>query len=478
MNRGRGGTAEPMPAMELVPGQGELPATRNRALMAALALLIVLSVAGWVLLSESAAAAALSAAAVGLALLSIALIAQRNRLQEYALQLRQNAEALRRSEGRFRAFATVSSDWLWEQDADLRFSYFSDDRRKAYIGVLAWELPGDVTGAARWAAHRKLLAERQPFHDFRCERVGKDGRRRCHSISGEPIFDASGVFLGYRGTGRDITAQVEAEEALTLAKDAAEAASRTKSQILATVSHELRTPLNAIIGFSEVISQALMGAVDKRYREYASDIHKAGTHLLTLINDVLDLSKIEVGQLKLHEEPVDLVQLITGCHRLVAERARESLVRIDEISGEDIPLVFGDELRLKQVILNLLSNAVKFTAAGGTGGQVTIDTKRATNGGLAIAITDTGIGMKHEDIPVALSPFRQLDNAFNRRSEGTGLGLPLAKMLVELHDGVLEIESKIGIGTTVHVRLPKERVLPRNAASGTDAEVRRAEASL
>ena len=467
MSRATGGNAEPRPLMELVPGQRELPTPRNRSLIVALALATALPVVAWVLLSQSAAAAALSAAAIGLALLSLALAAQRNRLQEYALGMRQNAEALRRSEGRFRAFATVASEWFWEQDADLRFSYFSDDRRKAYLGALAWELRGDVTGAERWAAHRKLLAERQTFRDFRCEWVGKDGQRHCYSVSGEPISDASGRFLGYRGTGRDITAQIEAEDALKLAKDAAEAASRTKSQILATVSHELRTPLNAIIGFSEVISQALMGPVDTRYREYATDIHKAGTHLLTLINDVLDLSKIEVGQLKLHERPVDVVQLISGCHRLVAERARESLVRIDEIFGEDIPLVFGDELRLKQIVLNLLSNAVKFTAAGGAGGQVTIDTRQTAGGGLTISVTDTGIGMRPDDIPVALSPFRQLDNAFNRRSEGTGLGLPLAKMLVELHDGVLDIESKVGMGTTVHVRLPKERVLPGAAASGT-----------
>lgn len=459
--------------MELVPRQKELPAARNGRLIAALALSTALSAAVWVLLSQSAAAAVLTAAAIGLAVLSFALVVQRNRLRQYTARLRENADALRRSESRFRAFATVSSDWFWEQDADLRFSYFSDDRRQSYLGTLPWALPGDVTDAERWTAQRKLLEERRSFHDFRCERLGKDGQRHCYSISGEPIFDASGVFLGYRGTGRDITAQLEAEDALKLAKDAAEAASRTKSQILATVSHELRTPLNAIIGFSDVISQALMGPVDARYREYATDIHKAGTHLLTLINDVLDLSKIEVGQLKLHEKPVDVAQLIGGCHRLVAERARESLVRIDEALGEDIPLVFGDELRLKQVVLNLLSNAVKFTAAGGTGGRVTIDTRRTDDGGLTISIADTGIGMKPEDIPVALSPFRQLDNAFNRRSEGTGLGLPLAKMLVELHDGVLDIESKIGIGTTVHVHLPKERVLTPDAASRTDAGSRR-----
>jgi signal transduction histidine kinase len=245
--------------MELVSAQRELPTTSNRTLVAGLALSTGLAVVGWVLLSQSATAGALFAAALGLALLCLVLAIQRNRLRDYANQLRQSHEALRRSEARFRAFAMVSSDWFWEQGADLRFSYFSDDRRKPYLGTLAWELPGDMTSAECWAAHRKHLAERQAFHDFRLERVGQDGRRQWFTISGEPMFDAAGVFLGYRGTGRDITAQMEGEDALKLAKDAAEAASRTKSQILATVSHELRTPLNAIIGFSEVISQALMG---------------------------------------------------------------------------------------------------------------------------------------------------------------------------------------------------------------------------
>ena len=455
--------------MELVTTPTELPTTSNRTLIAGLALSTGLAVVGWMLLSQSAIAAALFAAALGLALLSLVLVIQRNRLRNYGNELRQSHEAMRRSEARFRAFAMVSSDWFWEQDANLRFSYFSDDRKTEYIGALPWELRGDVTSTERWSAQREILAERQAFHDFRFERVGEDGRRHSFSISGEPMFDAAGIFLGYRGTGRDITAQIEGEDALKLAKDAAEAASRTKSQILATVSHELRTPLNAIIGFSEVISQGLMGPVDSRYREYAKDIHKAGTHLLTLINDVLDLSKIEVGQLKLHERAVDLAQLISGCHRLVAERARESFVRIDEVVADDLPLVFGDELRLKQIVLNLLSNAVKFTAAGGTGGQVTTDARLAADGGLTISITDTGIGMKPDDIPIALSPFRQLDNAFNRRSEGTGLGLPLAKMLVELHDGVLEIASKVGLGTTVRVHLPSKRVLPRDAAQDKKA---------
>jgi signal transduction histidine kinase len=246
---------------------------------------------------------------------------------------------------------------------------------------------------------------------------------------------------------------------LRQAKEEAEAASHTKSQILANMSHELRTPLNAIIGFSDVISQGLMGPVDERYREYAGDILRAGSHLLKLITDVLDLSKIESGHLRLHEARVDLVGVIDACHRLVVDRARDAFIRIERVNPPDVPLILGDELRLKQIVLNLLSNAVKFTALGGdAGGTVRIEVK-LTDAGVTISIADTGIGMKPEDIPVALAPFRQLDDAFTRRYEGTGLGLPLAKMLTELHGGVLEITSAPGLGTTVNVRLPRNRIL-------------------
>jgi PAS domain S-box-containing protein len=452
----------------LRPHRIEEPHAAGGIVGAALVTSIGFALIGWFVMRQSSEVALISAA-LGLATVSIYFITQRNRSRHQAADLKRLTEALRESEERFRDFATVSSDSFWEQAPDHRFSYVSGTLGERYIGAFPWDLPGDVTGKDHWAAHQKILAARLPFRDFRYERIGKDGRLRCISISGRPRFSASGVFLGYRGTGRDITEQVEAEKVLRSAKDEAEAASHTKSQILANMSHELRTPLNAIIGFSDVISHGLMGPVDERYREYAGDILRAGSHLLKLITDVLDLSKIENGHLRLHEEPVNLVNVIDACHRLVVDRAREAFVRIERVNAPDVPFILGDELRLKQIVLNLLSNAVKFTALGGdAGGTVRVEVK-LTDAGVTISIADTGIGMKPEDIPVALAPFRQLDDAFSRRYEGTGLGLPLAKMLTELHGGILEITSTPGLGTTVIVQLPRDRILSRGDAVGDKA---------
>jgi signal transduction histidine kinase len=200
----------------------------------------------------------------------------------------------------------------------------------------------------------------------------------------------------------------------------------------------------------------VVGPVEPLSREYAADIHQAGQLLLKLIIDVLDLSKIEVGRLALHEEPVSLGDIVGTCCRLVSERAREGQVAITEELAADLPPVRGDALRLKQVVLNVLSNAVKFTPPGGA---VRITAAREADGGLTLAVADTGIGMAAEDIPVALAPFRQVEGALNRRYEGTGLGLPLAKSLVELHEGTLAIDSAPGRGTKVSIRLPARRVL-------------------
>jgi two-component system cell cycle sensor histidine kinase PleC len=371
--------------------------------------------------------------------------------------------ALRDGEERFRAFAEASSDWFWEQDAELRFTWASEippelglTHPAGFIGKRRWEVGGTGASAARWAAHKADLEARRPFRDLRFERPGSDGTVHHISVSGHPIFDEAGTFRGYRGTGRDITAQVNAQKALIAAKEEAETASRTKSQFLAHMSHELRTPLNAVLGFSEVIRDQVVGPVEPRYRDYAADIHKAGQHLLNLINDVLDLSKIEVGRLALHDDPVSLGDVVATCFRLVSERAREGQVAITEELAVDLPPVRGDALRLKQVVLNVLSNAVKFTPPGGA---VRITAAREADGGLTLAVIDTGIGMASEDIPVALAPFRQVEGALNRRYEGTGLGLPLAKSLVELHDGTLAIESAPGRGTTVSIRLPARRVM-------------------
>jgi signal transduction histidine kinase len=247
---------------------------------------------------------------------------------------------------------------------------------------------------------------------------------------------------------------------LESARITAEESSRVKSQFMANMSHELRTPLNAIIGFSEVIRDALVGPVAARYKDYARDIHSSGRHLLGLINDVLDLSKIELGRLDLHEEPVALAKVVNDCQRLIAERVRVSNLELAIDLPADLPLLRGDELRLKQVVLNLLSNAVKFTPVGG---RITLAARTTAENGIILAVTDTGIGMKPEEIPIALEPFRQIDSALNRRYEGTGLGLPLARTLVELHDGLLSINSAPGEGTTVTITLPAARVIRKAA---------------
>lgn len=248
---------------------------------------------------------------------------------------------------------------------------------------------------------------------------------------------------------------VQAAADLRSAKDDAEAANYTKSQFLANMSHELRTPLNAVLGFSELIRDAVLEPVGARYREYAGDIHAAGQHLLRLINDVLDLSKIEANRLELHNELLNVTDIINECCRLVVERAREQKVKLETSVPADLPPIMVDRLRFKQIILNLLSNAVKFTPAGGL---VHVTASLSTTGGLVLTIADNGIGMAPKDMPVALAPFRQIEANLNRRYEGTGLGLPLARKLTELHGGRLEIESGIGMDTTVRVYLPNQMI--------------------
>ncbi|HEV2162340.1 MAG TPA: PAS-domain containing protein [Stellaceae bacterium] len=234
------------------------------------------------------------------------------------------------------------------------------------------------------------------------------------------------------------------------------AANAAKSMFLANMSHELRTPLNAILGFSEIMRDAMLGPLDQRYRGYANDIHLSGAYLLRLINDILDTSKIDAGQMHLEQNRINLAELIGECERLVLERARAAGVSLVCAIGRSFPPLAGDRLRLKQALLNLLVNAVKFTPAGGS---VRVSASAARPHGIDIAIADTGIGMEPASIARALEPFQQLDNRLARRYEGTGLGLPLAKSLIELHGGKLTIESAAGKGTTARIWLPPERLL-------------------
>ncbi len=258
---------------------------------------------------------------------------------------------------------------------------------------------------------------------------------------------------------RNIAGRARAEAALRRAKGLAETASRTKSRFLATVSHELRTPLNAIIGFSEIMMNELCGPLEnERYRGYNKDIHESAGHLLALINDILELSKAEAGKLELQEGVVDLASLVESSVRLIRQQAMCGEVAIETEIATAAVRLRGDERKLKQVLLNLLSNAVKFTPPGGRV-EVRVACDRA--GSLVIGVRDTGIGIAEADLPEALEPFGQAGNHAGQSDEGTGLGLPLAKAMIELHGGRLTIDSVLGVGTTVTVVIPSERVLDR-----------------
>jgi PAS domain S-box-containing protein len=253
----------------------------------------------------------------------------------------------------------------------------------------------------------------------------------------------------------DITQRQRIEREMLEAREVAEAASRTKSEFLANMSHELRSPLNAVLGFSEIISSEVYGPLhNEKYKEYAGDIHSAGVHLLELIDDVLDVSKIEAGALELAEGEMDMNLIVRATLRLIKERAFKKSVSFDVVVAPDLPLVRGDERAIKQILLNLLSNSVKFTDAGGS---ISINCECNPLGGVTFAVTDTGVGIAASDIEKVMEPFGQVADADTREHAGTGLGLPLARKLAELHDAVFELESEIGKGTTVRVSLPPER---------------------
>ncbi len=227
----------------------------------------------------------------------------------------------------------------------------------------------------------------------------------------------------------------------------AEAMNQAKSRFLANMSHELRTPLNAIIGFSELIENRIAGPLHQRYREYATDIRVAGTHLLAVINDILDLSKAEANALKFGSEKLDIAVIVAEVDRLVREQAKQYGVVFRTELPPDLPAVLGDRTRIKQILINLVSNGIKFTPAGGSVTLAAHDKQDK----LVIEVSDTGIGMAEEDIPAALRPFEQIDNRLARKYNGTGLGLPLSKHLVELLGGSLTIKSRVNEGTIVAV---------------------------
>jgi signal transduction histidine kinase len=302
-----------------------------------------------------------------------------------------------------------------------------------------------ATGARRFASGLRQSSERAWFARREQDRLSDEllaNRDRIGALQAELAAAAQRI-------------EAASGELLRANADAA-AASRAKSEFLANMSHELRTPLNAIIGFAEVIERETFGPAAPRYREYASDIHGSGQHLLQVINDILDLAKVEAGQMRLHEARLDPALVMQGCVRLIKPRAAKQNVRLYTAFDPNLPVLLADEARLRQIGLNLLSNAVKFTKPGG---RVTVSTGVSPENGITLAVSDTGIGMTAEEISIALEPFQQVTSSLSRTNEGTGLGLPLTKTLVEMHGGRLDIASVPGRGTTVTVTFPPSRSL-------------------
>jgi len=267
---------------------------------------------------------------------------------------------------------------------------------------------------------------------------------------------------GFLLIASNITPLKEREAALQAAKEQAEAANRAKTEFLTNMSHELRTPLTAIIGFSEIIANESFGPVGQpRYREFADDILHSGRHLLEVINDMLDIAKLQSGMTELRLQRVPSRSIVDAAVRIVRKRAEQAGVGLEVALPPDMPMIDADHLRMRQVLLNLLSNAIKFTPSGGTVSVIA----EWRDAALAITVRDTGIGMAEEDIPRALQPFVQVDHSLARRHGGTGLGLPLAKLFVDLHRGQFTVHSALGKGTSVRIVLPAPAAAPAGFAT-------------
>lgn len=335
----------------------------------------------------------------------------------------------------------------WNKSAEKIFGYGADEAigHHALKLLVPDELKASVSGI-----YDQLLNQEGGSRSTN-ENVTKDGQLISCDWFNTPIVDASGEVYGVASLVMDITRNKRAERLIVQAKEDAEAANRAKSEFLATMSHEFRTPLNAILGFSEMMRNQYSGPIGSpRYLEHASHIHNSGTHLLGLVNDILDIAAIEAGELEIDKEEVDVADLINVCIENVEPAILQADIEMSFEVSRDLPNIQADRRSMNQIVLNLLSNAIKFTPAGG---KISVSAESAGQR-LVVRVQDTGIGIPPDRIAEVTDPFFQVQGNPNSPSEGTGLGLSIVKSLVETHDGNLAIESEVGKGTLVTVSLP------------------------
>lgn len=389
---------------------------------------------------------------------------------------RKAEKALSEAEKKYRAIVEHAAGGLYQMSLEGRYL----SANPAMADILGYDSAEDVIRDI-YNAHEQLyenVKDRMQFlksvrnadiiRGFETQIIRKDGEIIWINENARAVRDEDGKVLYYEGSIENITKRKDVELKLREAKIQSDMASRAKSEFLTNMSHELRTPLNAIIGFSEIIKNQVLGPVEnKQYWEYACDIFNSGKHLLAIINEILDVSKIEAGERQLSESSVNMEKTIKACVDLMMPKVQEGQQTIINLVDRRVPVVVGEEVALKQIILNLLSNAVKFTPGGG---RITISYEVDSEGNLRISITDTGIGLSEEEIEKALSPFGQVESSFARSGSGAGLGLTLVGALIKLHGGRLELFSQKGIGTTATVVVPARRVAKEKTGNAESSD--------
>jgi PAS domain S-box-containing protein len=381
------------------------------------------------------------------------------------------ANELYRSQKRLQDFAEISSDWFWESDRDGGITYISPSFTKTLnkktgevYGRTIAQTTAEPVNTPKWHKLGEIQRQRRQFRDFRYDMAIQPGEVKTVSINGRPFYDEDGTFIGYRGTGADVTNERLIAEARNEALQRAEQASRAKSEFLATMSHEFRTPLNAIIGFSSLLSmpELLKAGVD-RVTEYSTAINDSGQHMLALVNDILDISAIEAGKRVLTLEEVEIDGLLSHSLSQIESQAGAKSISLIVEQNAQVGTMVSDERSVRQILLNLLSNAVKFTPSEGEI-RVTVD---EIGKDIVFRVADNGIGIPSDRLLTIAEPFSHSAIHPHVAKEGTGLGLSIVRSLAVLLDGGFTIESEVGTGTTVTVRLPKN-------GSGASGEVQTA----